>query len=90
LLKQKEIYKHADFASNIFIPDIISKKVKILKMKSIIFTLVLATFIALSFSLPQGAGEPKKIVVTGPGPGPWSVNSEQVASWWSTGFTADG
>jgi hypothetical protein len=38
---------------------------------------------------PPAGGE-KKIVVVGPGKGPWAVGSEQVATWWSTGFTADG
>lgn len=70
-------------------------------MKTAIFALILAVFTALVYSspLPQGppapapgppAGGEKKIVVVGPGPGPWSVGSEQVATWWSTGFTTDG
>ncbi|CAB4390331.1 unnamed protein product [Rhizophagus irregularis] len=64
------------------------------------FILPFAVFTALvsSSPLPQEppapgpappSGGEKKIVVVGPGPGPWSVGSEQVATWWSTGFTSD-
>ncbi|CAB4379163.1 unnamed protein product [Rhizophagus irregularis] len=37
---------------------------------------------------PPPGGE-KKIVIVGPGAGPWSVGSQQVATWWSTGFDSD-
>ncbi|PKY62148.1 hypothetical protein RhiirA4_525503 [Rhizophagus irregularis] len=64
------------------------------------FILSFAVFTALvsSSPLPQEppapgpappSGGEKKIVVVGPGPGPWSVGSEQVATWWATGFTSD-
>ncbi len=61
-------------------------------MKSIIFISVLATFVAFVYSspFPQDTSEPKKIVISGPGPGPWSIGSDQVISWWATGFTGDG
>ncbi|CAG8591868.1 5916_t:CDS:2, partial [Funneliformis mosseae] len=62
-------------------------------MKSITFSLVLAIFVAFVYSTPfpqapeaPGDGGEPKIVVAGPGPGPWSQGSEQVASWWSIGI----
>ncbi|CAB5297862.1 unnamed protein product [Rhizophagus irregularis] len=38
---------------------------------------------------PPSAGGEKKIVIVGPGAGPWSVGSQLVATWWSTGFDSD-
>ncbi|PKK72592.1 hypothetical protein RhiirC2_710251 [Rhizophagus irregularis] len=43
---------------------------------------------SISPPAPPPGGE-KKIVIVGPGAGPWSVGSQQVATWWSTGFDSD-
>ncbi|PKC71473.1 hypothetical protein RhiirA1_453499 [Rhizophagus irregularis] len=54
-------------------------------MKPAIFTLVFTVLIALV--LPQAPPAPPPAV--GPGAGPWPVGSQQVATWWSTGFDSD-
>ncbi|GBB91371.1 hypothetical protein RclHR1_01860025 [Rhizophagus clarus] len=63
----------------------------------IIGALAVLTALVDSSPLPQApapapappAGGEKKIVVVGPGAGPWTQGSQQVCTWWSTGFSAD-
>ncbi|CAB5192796.1 unnamed protein product [Rhizophagus irregularis] len=51
--------------------------------------MLIALVLPQAHPAPPSAGGEKKIVIVGPGAGPWSVGSQLVATWWSTGFDSD-
>ncbi|CAG8568681.1 9164_t:CDS:2 [Rhizophagus irregularis] len=58
-------------------------------LKPMIFAVLIALVLPQAHPAPPPAGGEKKIVIVGPGAGPWSVGSQLVATLCSTGFDSD-
>uniref|UniRef100_U9T5E8 Uncharacterized protein n=1 Tax=Rhizophagus irregularis (strain DAOM 181602 / DAOM 197198 / MUCL 43194) TaxID=747089 RepID=U9T5E8_RHIID len=57
--------------------------------ETLVFAVLIALVLPQAHPAPPPAGGEKKIVIVGPGAGPWSVGSQLVATLCSTGFDSD-
>ncbi|POG69967.1 hypothetical protein GLOIN_2v1479578 [Rhizophagus irregularis DAOM 181602=DAOM 197198] len=64
-------------------------KYKVSNWPNNVFAVLIALVLPQAHPAPPPAGGEKKIVIVGPGAGPWSVGSQLVATLCSTGFDSD-